>query len=192
MVRTPTLRRRLLPPHSTPPRHQPRTLSRTSSLAIRLLELFAQDTSQAARKRKSWSSTVHLVNELELYRAAALAPAIISAVGAEHADKVGESTSSALPLLSTAAAFHFDALLLLISESARTLAWSFFPQPGAPILLVTPASTLQLRTLWERTDIFHSTPGHRFTLFASSTRHQRSGEATPHCQSQFQDRHRRR
>ncbi|KAF8262462.1 Lon protease C-terminal proteolytic domain-containing protein [Lactarius quietus] len=56
--------------------------------AIRLLERFAQDTSQAARKRESWSRIAHLVDETEPRRAAGLADAIISAVGAEHADKL--------------------------------------------------------------------------------------------------------
>ena len=64
--------------------------------AIRLLERFAQDTSQSARKRESWARIVHVVDETEQDKAAALADAIVSAVGAEHPDKLGEcqSTSS--------------------------------------------------------------------------------------------------
>ncbi|KAH9056835.1 ATP-dependent protease La [Lactarius vividus] len=56
--------------------------------AIRLLERFSQDTSQSARKRESWTRIAHLVEESEPHKAAALADAIISAVGAEHADKL--------------------------------------------------------------------------------------------------------
>lgn len=66
------------------------TVQDFKAAAIRLLERFAQDTSQAARKRESWSRIAHLVDESEPQRAAALADAIISAVGAEHADKLGE------------------------------------------------------------------------------------------------------
>lgn len=61
--------------------------------AVRLLERFAQDTSQSARKRESWTRIAHLVEETESDKAAALADAIVSAVGAEHADKLGESLS---------------------------------------------------------------------------------------------------
>ncbi|KAH9044893.1 ATP-dependent protease La [Lactarius deliciosus] len=57
--------------------------------AIRLLERFSQDTSQSARKRESWTRIAHLVEENESpHKAAALADAIISVVGAEHADKL--------------------------------------------------------------------------------------------------------
>ncbi|KAH9022788.1 ATP-dependent protease La [Lactarius pseudohatsudake] len=56
--------------------------------AIRLLERFSQDTSQSARKRESWTRIAHLVEESESHKAAALADAIISAVGVEHADKL--------------------------------------------------------------------------------------------------------
>ncbi|KAI0298983.1 Lon protease C-terminal proteolytic domain-containing protein [Multifurca ochricompacta] len=56
--------------------------------AIRLLERFAQDNSQSARKRESWSRIAHLVDETEPHKAAALADAIVSAVGAEHAEKL--------------------------------------------------------------------------------------------------------
>ena len=58
--------------------------------AIRLLERFAQDTSQSARKRESWARIALVVDETELDKAAALADAIVSAVGAEHVDKLGE------------------------------------------------------------------------------------------------------
>ncbi|KAH9177280.1 ATP-dependent protease La [Lactarius sanguifluus] len=56
--------------------------------ANRLLERFSQDTSQSARKRESWTRIAHLVEESESHKAAVLADAIISAVGAEHADKL--------------------------------------------------------------------------------------------------------
>lgn len=56
--------------------------------AIRLLERFAQDTSQPTHKRESWSRIARLVDDSELHKTAALADAIISAVGAEHADKL--------------------------------------------------------------------------------------------------------
>ncbi|KAH9029165.1 Lon protease C-terminal proteolytic domain-containing protein [Lactarius pseudohatsudake] len=59
--------------------------------AIRLLERFSQDTSQSARKRESWTRIAHLVEESESHKAAALADAIISAVGTEHADKLVSS-----------------------------------------------------------------------------------------------------
>jgi len=58
--------------------------------AIRLLERFAQDASQSARKRESWARIAHVVDETETDKAAALADAIVSAVGAEHVDKLGE------------------------------------------------------------------------------------------------------
>ena len=82
--------------------------------AIRLLERFAQDTSQAARKRESWSRIAQLVDETEPQRTAALADAIISAVGAEHADKIGEFTP---PLLSDRDYF----LLFLYPATATAL-----------------------------------------------------------------------
>jgi hypothetical protein len=58
--------------------------------AVRLLERFAQDASQSVRKRESWTRIARLVDETESERAAALADAIVSAVGAEHTDKLGE------------------------------------------------------------------------------------------------------
>jgi ATP-dependent Lon protease len=58
--------------------------------AIRLLERFAQDSSQSARKRESWARIALVVDETESDKAAALADAIVSAVGAEHVDKLGE------------------------------------------------------------------------------------------------------
>ena len=61
--------------------------------AIRLLERFAQDASQSARKRESWSRIAHLVDETEPSRAAALADAIVSAISADNTDKLGESPS---------------------------------------------------------------------------------------------------
>ena len=95
--------------------------------AIRLLERFAQDTSQAARKRESWSRIAQLVDETEPQRTAALADAIISAVGAEHADKIGEFVPPLLsdrdfsPSFLLPTAFNSDALLVL--DSAGTLLW---------------------------------------------------------------------
>ncbi|KAH9011196.1 ATP-dependent protease La [Lactarius hengduanensis] len=59
--------------------------------AIRLLERFSQDTSQSARKRESWTRIAHLVEESESYKATALADAIISTVGAEHAEQLDGS-----------------------------------------------------------------------------------------------------
>ncbi|KAH9008059.1 ATP-dependent protease La [Lactarius hengduanensis] len=56
--------------------------------AIHHLERFSQDTSQSARKRESWTRIAHLVEESESHKAAALADANTSAVGAEHADKL--------------------------------------------------------------------------------------------------------
>lgn len=85
--------------------------------AIRLLERFAQDTSQAARKRESWSRIAQLVDETEPQRTAALADAIVSAVGAEHPDKLGEFTprfNSRFLSLSPTIALNSDAR------------WSFF------------------------------------------------------------------
>ena len=55
-----------------------------------LLERVAQDTSQAAHKGESWSRIAHLVNETELHRTASLAVVIVTTIGAEHADKLGE------------------------------------------------------------------------------------------------------
>ena len=65
--------------------------------ATRLLECFAQDNSLSACEGESWAHIVpQLVDETELKRAAALVDAIASAVGTEHADKLGEHP----PLLS--------------------------------------------------------------------------------------------
>ena len=58
--------------------------------AIRLLERFTRDTSQSARKRESWARIAHVVDETEPDKAAGLADAIVSAVGSEHSDKLGE------------------------------------------------------------------------------------------------------
>ncbi|KAN0118136.1 Lon protease (S16) C-terminal proteolytic domain containing protein [Russula decolorans] len=49
---------------------------------------FAQDTSQSALKRESWARIAHVVDETEPDEAVALADAIVSLVGAEHADKL--------------------------------------------------------------------------------------------------------
>lgn len=64
--------------------------------AIRLVERFARDTSQSAQKRESWARIAHVVDETEQDKAAALADAIVSAVGAEHPDKLGECPSGIL------------------------------------------------------------------------------------------------
>jgi len=84
--------------HPPPDAHSPPApdvVQDFKAAAVRLLERFAQDTSQSARKRESWARIAQLVDETEPERAAALADAIVSAVGAEHADKLGEH-----PLLS--------------------------------------------------------------------------------------------
>ena len=73
--------------HSPP---APDVVQDFKAAAVRLLERFAQDTSQSARKRESWVRIAQLVDETEPERAAALADAIVTAVGAEHADKLGE------------------------------------------------------------------------------------------------------
>jgi hypothetical protein len=54
-----------------------------------LPECFAQDTSQAACKHESWSCIAQFVDEGEPEKVTALTDAIISAVSAEHADKLG-------------------------------------------------------------------------------------------------------
>ena len=79
--------------HSPP---APDVVQDFKAAAGRLLERFAQDTSQSARKRESWVRIAQLVDETEPERTAALADAIVTAVGAEHADKLGEQP----PLLS--------------------------------------------------------------------------------------------
>jgi hypothetical protein len=58
--------------------------------AVRLLEHFAQDAALSVRKHESWPPFAGLVKETEPEKAAALADA---AVGAGHADKLGESTN---------------------------------------------------------------------------------------------------
>jgi len=80
--------------HPPPDTHSPPTLDVVQDFkaaAIRLLERFAQDASQSARKRESWSRNAQLVDETEPSRAAALADAIVSLIGADNADKLGES-----------------------------------------------------------------------------------------------------
>jgi ATP-dependent Lon protease len=79
--------------HSPPDAQSPPALDivqEFKAAAIRLLERFALDTSQSARKRESWARIAHVVDGTELDKAAALADAVVSAVGAEHADKLGE------------------------------------------------------------------------------------------------------
>jgi ATP-dependent Lon protease len=79
--------------HSPPDAQSPPALDIVQDFkagAIRLLERYAQDASQSAHKRESWARIAHVVDETEPDKAAALADAIVSAVGAEHADKLGE------------------------------------------------------------------------------------------------------
>jgi ATP-dependent Lon protease len=59
------------------------------AVAIRLLERLARDNSQSLQRRESWSRIAQLVEETEIHKVATLADAIVSAVGAEHADKLG-------------------------------------------------------------------------------------------------------
>ena len=80
------------PDAHSPPAHD--VVQDFKAAAVRLLERFAQDASQSARKRESWTRIAQLVDETEPERAAALADAIVSAVGAEHADKLGEHPPS--------------------------------------------------------------------------------------------------
>jgi hypothetical protein len=61
--------------------------------AVHLLERFAQDAALSARKRESWAPIVGLIKETEPEKAAALADTILVAVGADHADNLGESMS---------------------------------------------------------------------------------------------------
>ncbi|KAI9435500.1 hypothetical protein H4582DRAFT_2079605 [Lactarius indigo] len=53
----------------------------------------------SARKRERWSRIAHLVEESEPHRAAALADAIVSVVGAEHADKLVLISTESLSLV---------------------------------------------------------------------------------------------
>ncbi|KAH9990850.1 Lon protease C-terminal proteolytic domain-containing protein [Russula vinacea] len=77
--------------HSPPDAHSPPApdiVQEFKAAAIRLLERYAQDTSQSARKRESWARIAHVVDETGPSKAAALADAIVSVVGAEHPDKL--------------------------------------------------------------------------------------------------------
>jgi hypothetical protein len=58
--------------------------------AVHLLERFAQDVALSVRKHESWAPIAGLVKETEPENAAALADAIVAAVGADHADRLGE------------------------------------------------------------------------------------------------------
>jgi hypothetical protein len=69
-----------------------------NATAIRLLERFAQDASDSARKRESWARIAHVADETEPDKAAALAHAIVSAAGVEHTDKLGECQRAILLL----------------------------------------------------------------------------------------------
>ncbi|KAI0282675.1 hypothetical protein BC826DRAFT_1110686 [Russula brevipes] len=55
---------------------------------VHLLERFAQDAALSARKCESWVPIAGLVKETEPEKAAALANAIVAAVGADHVDKL--------------------------------------------------------------------------------------------------------
>jgi ATP-dependent Lon protease len=78
------------PPDShVPPAHD--VVQDFKAAAVRLLERFAQDAALSVRKRESWARIAQLVEETELEKAAALADAIVAAVGADHAEKLGES-----------------------------------------------------------------------------------------------------
>jgi len=77
------------PPHANSP-PAPDIVRDFKAVAVRLLELFAQDTLQSARKGESWDRIARLVDKTELERVSALAGAIVSAVGAEYADRPGE------------------------------------------------------------------------------------------------------
>ncbi|KAI0299475.1 hypothetical protein BC826DRAFT_966931 [Russula brevipes] len=69
-----------------PPTHD--VVKDLKAAAVHLQELFAQDAALLARKRKSWVPIVGLVEETEPEKAAALADAVVAAVGAGHADKL--------------------------------------------------------------------------------------------------------
>jgi ATP-dependent Lon protease len=110
--------------HPPPDAHSPPApdiVQEFKAAAIRLLERYAQDTSQSARKRESWARIAHVVDETGPSKAAALADAIVSVVGAEHPDKLGE------------AVFHLSSfilrsprrrllLVILVMKSARRVA----------------------------------------------------------------------
>jgi hypothetical protein len=79
--------------HPPPDAHSPPAsdiVQEFKTAAIRLLERYAQDASQSVRKRESWARIAHVVDETGQSKAAALADAIVSVVGAEHPDKLGE------------------------------------------------------------------------------------------------------
>jgi hypothetical protein len=58
-----------------------------------LLERFSQNAFQSAQKRESWGRIAQLVDKTAPERTPALADAIVSALGAERADKLGEFPS---------------------------------------------------------------------------------------------------
>ena len=107
--------------HSPP---APDTVQDFKAAAIRLLERFARDASQSARKRESWAHIAHVVDETEPDRAAALADAIVSVVGAEHPDKLGEWCLSCFPLYS--AISSESASFGYIVRNMRTASLPFF------------------------------------------------------------------
>ena len=73
------------PPDGQPP-PAPGIIPDFKTATFRLLERFAQDTSQSAR-------IVHVLVETELDKVAVLADAIVSAVSAEHADNLVNAVS---------------------------------------------------------------------------------------------------
>ena len=68
---------------------RPRHRTRFQAATIRVLERLAQGTSQLARNHESWAHIAHVVDETKPDKAAALADAVVSEVGAERADKLG-------------------------------------------------------------------------------------------------------
>jgi ATP-dependent Lon protease len=122
--------------------------------AIRLLERFAQDTSQSARKRESWARIAHVVDETEPDKAAAVADAIVSAVGAEHADKLGEglflssflcTRTSERPSSGYIALCHPSIFRGAICASARSLPKVVANSYSVAALLSTESPSLRLQ-----------------------------------------------
>ena len=113
------------PPDSDSPPSAADIVQDFKAAAIRLLERFAQDVSQAARKRESWARIAQLVQESEPHKAATLADAIISAVGAEHADKLGACFTARVPFLPlrgvlSPTLFYYSGIWCGVSEICHT------------------------------------------------------------------------
>ena len=107
------------PPDSDSPPPAADIVQDFKAAAIRLLERFAQDVSQAARKRESWARIAQLVEESEPHKAATLADAIISAVGAEHADKLGACFTARVPFSPPSRRFDPDAILFFLESGVE-------------------------------------------------------------------------